>query len=371
MKVLVFPENDHNIPRRYWQYSVPILKQKGIDVHFATVRGREELHEIFEKEHGIPTHVFNGKKAPDYFRVARDLRRFLKDENFEVVHAAEAIAASIAGLACLKLPGTKCIYHYHHIIPTSKRQKFLSAVASRLADLVMPVSNATQRACIEYDKVAPPMSMVAYNGTEPLREVSPDEVDAIKRELNIPDRALVISLVARLRHEKGHKTLFEAAGIAAASESRPIHLVVTGDGPERAELQETVKAYSNIKVHFTGNRDDIAPWFYVGDIIAVPSYSEPFGLVAIEAMSCGKPLIASDVQGLAEIVENGINGILVPPGDPARLAEAILRVSNDPELAKNLSENGPRRVNENFTVVAMAEGWIRCYEKTLRISLDE
>lgn len=102
MKVLIFAENDHSIPRRYWEPSIPVLRQKGIDVHFATIQQREELHVIFDQE-GIPTYAFGGKQATDYFRVSSQLALLVRREKFDVVHASESISATLAGLACLLL----------------------------------------------------------------------------------------------------------------------------------------------------------------------------------------------------------------------------------------------------------------------------
>lgn len=108
-----------------------------------------------------------------------------------------------------------------------------SAVGSKLADLVMNVSKSSQLAAIKFDKVRANKTKVAYNGTAPLRKVSVDEIKSSRHELGIPDEARIISIVARLREEKGHRTLFAAADIVAKSERRPIHVIVCGDGSEK------------------------------------------------------------------------------------------------------------------------------------------
>lgn len=364
MKVLIFAENDHSIPRRYWETSIPLLRDKGVDVQYATIQSREPLHERLEAL-GIPAIAFGGSRATDYFRVTAELRRLIKKERFDIVHASESIAATLAGLACLSIPSTKCLFHYHHIY-FHGTQRIFSRVGSRLADLIMNVSESSRRGAIKFDGVSRKKTKVAYNGTEPLRQVSVAEVERERRDLNIPNQALVLSIVARLRKEKGHRTLFEAAGIIAADIDLPVHVVVAGEGAERENLVDFSKSIPKVKVHFVGNKEDIAPFFAIGDVIVMPSYDEPFGLVAIEAMSFGKPLVASDIDGIAEIVIDGASGILVPPREPHQLAAAIRRVVDSPELSQVLGANGRARVEERFTISSMVDGWIKCYKHLLK-----
>ena len=120
-----------------------------------------------------------------------------------------------------------------------------------------------------------------------------------------------------------------------------------------------------VKVHFVGNQDDVARWYSAADVVAVPSYTESFGLVAVEAMVCAKPLVASNIEGLAEIVEDGVNGLLFPPGNAAELANAILRLIRSPEYSRELGENAKRTVLDRFTLERMIDGWIDCYRRIL------
>ncbi len=362
MKVLIFGENDHSIPRRYWETSIPMLVDRGIDVHFATIQSTEPLHRVFNNM-GITATAFGGSRAHDYPRITLNLTKLLRKEKFDIVHASEAIAATIAGLACLGLSGTKCVFHYHHIHIPGK-QRFFSKWGSSLADVVMNVSEASRQGAMDYDGVDRSKSCVAYNGTSPLRDVAEHEVTAIRDGLGIPQGARVIALIARLRPEKGHLTLFEAANVVARSDGPPIHIIVAGDGPERSKLEIAARSFANIHAHFVGNQEDVAPWFASGDIAVVPSYLEPFGLVAIEAMSIGMPVIASRVGGLAEIIDDRVDGLLVPPGDVSALAGALDDLFNDPAMALSLGANARKTYLRKFTTDKMVEGWIRCYKRT-------
>jgi D-inositol-3-phosphate glycosyltransferase len=103
----------------------------------------------------------------------------------------------------------------------------------------------------------------------------------------------------------------------------------------------------------------VAAWIQAADVVAVPSRREPLGLAAAEALACGKPVVASSVGGLREIVVEGVNGLVIPPGDPPALAAALDRL-RDEELRARLGAAGPRSVARHdirATAIAMAEVW--------------
>ncbi|MEZ5422428.1 MAG: glycosyltransferase family 4 protein [Pyrinomonadaceae bacterium] len=361
MKVLILSEASGR--SRYWEAALPLLKVKGIDASFASVRSSGEIHSVLS-DNGLDVFAFDSKSARDYPRVAYRLREYLKRENVDIVQASESIQAAIAGTACLFASGTKCLYHYHHT-HVGRRQSTFSWIGSRLSDRIMAVSKAAKTAAVEFDGVREQKVSVAYNGIEPLRAVDRSEAEALRSKLEIPVGARVVVIVGRLRPEKGHRKLFEACEIVGASMAEPLHLLVVGDGSERHSLESDSAGYQNFRTHFVGDQQDVALWYAAGDTVTIPSFVESFGLAAVEAMACGKTVVASNVGGLAEIVENEVSGLLVPPDDAPALAGAIRRVLEEPKFAAGLAENAKRRVMENFTMEAMVDGWIRCYEQTL------
>jgi glycosyltransferase involved in cell wall biosynthesis len=231
-------------------------------------------------------------------------------------------------------------------------------------DRVMAVSQATANAvCAEYG-VAPARMFVAYNGGPALRQVSAEETRLLRRQLQISTDAHVVVIVTRLRPEKGHRRLIEAMPLVAAGATRQVYLVIVGDGPYRAALEEYARTMWPRNVRFVGHQQDVAPWFALADVVAVPSDREAFGLSAIEAMYSRRPLVASRVGGLCEVVEHGESGLLVEP-TPCELADALLAVLLRPALAARLAEGGFRRAHTHFTTEAMVQGWVRCYEELL------
>ncbi len=341
------------------------MRDHGIEVHFATIQNRETLHEIFESS-GISSTAFGAMRAADYPKVTARLSTLIRKERFDIIHASEAIAATLSGLSCLAIPHARSIFHYHHVRLTGK-QRVLSRVGSRLADLVMNVSVSSQVGAMKFDNVRRDKTCVAYNGTQGLRSVSEQELEKARRDLAIGAEDRIITIVARLREEKGHRTLFAAMGLLARSLGEKLHLIVVGDGPDRADLEGIARSISDVSIHFVGSQDDVAPWVALADVVAVPSHIEAFGLAAVEAMSCGKPVVASRVGGLTEIIEERVSGLLVEPCNAADLAAAIKEILAKPELAVQLGKNARQRYLQTFTLERMVESWIACYSSVTRV----
>jgi glycosyltransferase involved in cell wall biosynthesis len=361
MKVLILSESSGR--SRYWEAALPMLKGCEIDICFATVHGKSDIHyELSAK--AVEVFSFNARNSKDYPSVIHKLAKFIRENKFDVVHASEAIPATLAGIACLFVKDTKCIFHYHHTY-VEGMQRYFSRFGSKLCDAVMAVSKSSQQATTDFEGTPAERTFLAYNGIAPLRDVSRSEIQHLRENLGIHGEARIVTIVARLREVKGHRTLLEACRIAATAISEPLHLIVAGDGEEMGNLVTESTKFDEFKTHFVGHQDDVALYYASADVVAMPSYFEPFGLVAVEAMFCGKALVASNVEGPAEIIENGISGILVPPKDSAALADALVKVFDSPEWAREIGENARKRVLEKFTMETMVESWIDCYKSVL------
>ena len=187
------------------------------------------------------------------------------------------------------------------------------------------------------------------------------EVIELRRAAGIPDNAAVIGVIARLRKVKGHEVLLRS--LPLLHNSSEIHLAVVGDGPERTALQELARTLGLSKrVHFVGQHFDIAPWYAMSYVVAVPSLQEAFSLAALEAMAASRPIVASRVGGIPELLEDGISALLVTPGEPAGLAAALELALGNQALAAKLGQAGRRTYEERFTIEQMMAGWLRCIE---------
>lgn len=168
--------------------------------------------------------------------------------------------------------------------------------------------------------------------------------------------------VGRLVPEKGAAVLIRA--LPALLQHHRIRAVITGTGAYREDLVRLARQLGVADhVHFTGwlPDDQVHHLYRAADVAVVPSLYEPFGIVALEAMAAGAPLVVSDVGGLAEIVADGRTGLKVPPGSPEALAQAIDALLRSPRLARRLASAGQQEVKERFTWTAVAQRTSQLY----------
>jgi glycosyltransferase involved in cell wall biosynthesis len=178
------------------------------------------------------------------------------------------------------------------------------------------------------------------------------------------DSICVLALAA-LVPRKGIDVLLEASA-RPALRAAPLRLWIAGDGPERAALEARAEALGVAsRVSFLGRRDDKADLLAGCDLLALPSRAEGLGVAALEAMACGRAVLASRVGGLAEAVVHERTGLLVPPGDVDALAAALTRLVGDAALRARLGAAGPGRIAECYSAEAMCESYARLYRELL------
>ena len=190
---------------------------------------------------------------------------------------------------------------------------------------------------------------VIYNGIDVNKlRASDDEAQALRRQACIGDDEFLVALVGRLSEEKGAHLLLEAIAPLPAD----IRVVLVGDGPQRAELETlTDKLRLRTRVLIVGYTPNPDLWMAAADAVAVPStWHEAFGRVVVEAMNQGTPVIASRVGGMAELFEDGVQGLYINAGDVTDLRTAIAALSHDPRRAQLLGNEGRRLVCERYSL---------------------
>jgi glycosyltransferase involved in cell wall biosynthesis len=190
-----------------------------------------------------------------------------------------------------------------------------------------------------------------------------------RRVLGIDQRRAVIAIVASLHVRKGHAVLLEALALLAGGPRQPLCLAA-GTGPEGDALQDqAVRLGLEGAVRWLGQVADVRPVLAAADLVVMPSLAEGLGVAAIEAMAAGRAVVANRVGGLPELITDGAQGLLVPPGDPRPLADAIARCLDDDGLRARLAAAGSRRA-ETFSTRAMARGTEAVYERALAARRD-
>jgi len=175
----------------------------------------------------------------------------------------------------------------------------------------------------------------------------------------------LIGTVARLSPEKGHRFLFEAAKRIVGEVPWAIFLIL-GDGPSRGDLEKlVVKMGLKENVIFAGFQKDMNSIYGALDIVVQPSLREGTPISLLEAMSFGKPIVATKVGGVGEVLKENETGILIPPASAEAISEGILRLIKDHSLRERLAKRAREVVRESFSVEKMAQAYRRIYSEVI------
>jgi glycosyltransferase involved in cell wall biosynthesis len=204
--------------------------------------------------------------------------------------------------------------------------------------------------------------MVIPNGVENM------DRRQFSRPAEVREELFNLLVVGRLDMVKGHHVAIEA--LPTEGISREIHLYLVGVGPREQELQALAKSLGIAqRVHILGFRRNVYNYIAHCNVLLMPSLHEGLPYTLLEAMALATPIIASRVGGLAEVLENGVTALLVPPGDAANLGSAILRLYNDRGLCSRLAEESRRLQQAKYSLETMAEHYFSVYRE-LRLTAD-
>jgi len=218
---------------------------------------------------------------------------------------------------------------------------------NRRVDGVVAISRVIMELLVEAG-VEPGRIRLIHSGIDPERFVDCAAASAVA------GREVVVGIVAALEERKGHRYLFDAAA-ALKRRGHRIKYLVAGEGPVRRQLEEQVKALNLAdEVRFCGFVSDAPDLLSQIDIFILPSLYEGLGVAVLEAMAAGKPVIASRVGGLPELVADGETGLLVAPKNVEGLVEAIARLADDESLARAMGKKGAARTRASFSLEKMA-----------------
>ncbi|HHJ39298.1 MAG: hypothetical protein AXA67_12230 [Methylothermaceae bacteria B42] len=193
----------------------------------------------------------------------------------------------------------------------------------------------------------------------------PPRKESMRGQLGIPPDHIVIAVVAQLIPRKGHLVLFESLSrLRRDYPELKLTSLVFGKGPLEAELKaHCQKLGLQNQVRWMGYREDMAEILPAMDVVVHPALKEGLGVALLEAAACGLPIIASRSGGMPEVVEDGVNGLLVPPGDPNALGCAINHLARDSMLRSKMGEAGRQKVLRQFSIASMVEGNWQVYKR--------
>lgn len=274
-------------------------------------------------------------------RILIELFKLVKRRNIQLLHV-HGFGATNFGRIISLVTGTPIIIHEHACLPsTPQYQKIIDKLLAPILYKAIAVSNSVSGFLIKTRKINPKKIEIIYNGT-PLEIFKPVSKEAMLQERlrwHIPEDNIIIGMVGRLHIQKGHEYLFQSAKIILEKYPK-ITFMIVGDGMLWQDLQERTKELQiNKNVIFTGHEEDIVKTIAIFDIQVFPSLWEGTPLTLFEAMAMGKTIIASNVDGLKEVLENNKTGLLIPPKDYIKLADVIIELINDKAKRDFLSKN--------------------------------
>jgi glycosyltransferase involved in cell wall biosynthesis len=232
-------------------------------------------------------------------------------------------------------------------------------------DRLIAVSHAMEQKIADEGRDTAPVTLV-YNGVDLDRYEHQEPCCTLRDEYGMEPGSHIVGVVARLEPEKGHATLLTAWPTVLRSVPNA-YLLVVGEGSRREALeQQAAELRIAHRVVFTGRRDDVPAVTAALDVAVLPSYREAQGLTVLEAMALSRPVVASNVGGIPEMVEDGVTGLLVPPGDPDALAAAVVRLLLDHSLADTIARAGHDLVHDRFCVELMVKAIETIYDEGAR-----
>lgn len=295
------------------------------------------------------------------------LRRILRAERADLLHLHSRRGADVLGGIAARLQNTRCVLSRRVDNPEAR---FTAALKYRLYDRVITISDGIRRVLLS-EGVPADKVVCVHSAVDTARFNRESERDWFLREFALPVDARVLGMIAQLIPRKGHRYLLAALPEVLAAHPQ-VHVLLLGQGPLHDELQQQIYRQGlQQRVHLLGFRADlerILPCLYG---VVHPADMEGLGVSLLQAAAAGVPLIGSDAGGIPEIVREGRNGLLVPPGDVKRLGAAMLRLLADADQARRWGEAGRRIVSSEFSIEAMVAGNYRVYCSILGDSVVE
>jgi glycosyltransferase involved in cell wall biosynthesis len=314
---------------------------------------------------GVPV-IFcaNQTRIGKYLR-GLEIGRILRQQRADILHTHNT-TAFIDGLIGARIAGVPVMIHTDHCknYPIEWRWTIAEHLASRLVDRMVAVSHHTTSELMAFEKIPASKLSVIHNGINPrlTRTVS---LDALRRELGFAADQAIVGTIGRLEPQKGLDLLLEAVPHVVRSCPQARFLIV-GGGSLETELKAQAAALGVAdRIVFTGWRADAVDLMQLVDCFVSTSHFEGLPMVMLEAMAFAKPVVATAVGGVPEILENGFNGFGIGTRDPALVASALLRVLKDDILRRRLGQNSRQRYEERFTAQTMAADYQRLYERYL------
>ena len=352
----------HGVSRLFsWWF--PRYDAARFEVSLCGLKQPEPASRLLETQ-GIPVHhLGRGRFDP---RILWDLAALARSRRAKILHVHGYAAANFGRLAARRV-GAALVLHEHFADPRMPGYQALAdRLLSRMTDRAVAVSESTREFLVRDRHVPADRVRLIWNGA-PLSEFAPAdpaETNALRAALGVPEGALVVGSIGRLSAQKGHRYLLDAAA-AVLARKPDVRFLVVGDGDQEAALRSQVEALGIApQVIFAGHRSDVPALLGALDVFCISSTYEGTPLTLFEAMAAGKTIVSTAVDGCREVLQDGATGLLVPPRDPAALAEALLRALASSELRAALAA-AARKASAAYDIQTCVDRMQALYDEVL------
>lgn len=333
------------------------LAENGFEVEIACSDVGGRMEEIRERLDGVvgAIYVVRLVRSPasfTNFKGYKDMKRIIEGGRYDIIWTNEPVMGVVTRLAARRARrnGTKVLYmvhgfHFYRGAPLLNWMVYypIEKFCSQFCDEIVTINQEDYQMAREKMK-AQSVRYIHGIGVDTSRLNKVDCQNDIRRELSLPEDSFLVLSIGELSQRKNQKTIIKSI---AQLNDPGIHYIVCGKGGLLDELQ-TLAADLEISehVHFLGYRMDVVDICSQSDIFAMSSYQEGLPVAALEAMCCGLPLVASNIRGLVDVMENGVTGYLCDPDDVDGFSEGITRLYSDCELRERMSQNNIEAVKK-------------------------
>ncbi|MFH1791408.1 MAG: glycosyltransferase family 4 protein [Candidatus Omnitrophota bacterium] len=302
---------------------------------------------------------FHPRLIPAAFRLVR----YVRENRIDVIHAHTRVAQVIASVVS-RLTGTIFVSTCHGFFEPKRLSRRLLPC---FGDGVIAISDAVKRHLTDDFRVSGDRISVVYTGVDAGKfgsGASEEDKKSLLGGLGIHEGP-VLGSIGRLSPVKGYRFLLQA--MVSVREVYPAaSLLLIGEGPEEESLKNMAQDLGLADcVFFLNTRVDTARFYPLFDVFILPSVQEGLGIALLEAMAAGRVCVASSVGGITDVIEEGVNGILVAPADPGLLAVAVARALGDRASAAKIGARARETIETKFTLDGMISGTVKFYERFL------
>lgn len=315
----------------------------------------------------IPQLELIERKQLSPIKLISQIRKLIKQHNIQIIHAhceLSQLYAGIAGFTC----GVRTIGTFHR----SDLSKYQPSKVNTLIKLLLShyIAVSYDRLSLLTKNLALPAKKchVVHGGAVIENAPTQQAILNARSALNLPENQIVLLSIGHLGPIKGHQDTISALAMLVSQQNN-IHLYIAGDGSEqeKASLVSLVKELQlENYITFLGQINNAPQWLEACDIFIQPSIEEAFGLVFAEAGAKSKPVIATAVGGIKEIIIDGETGYLVQPASPENLVQALQKLLESPEQRKLLGDNAYQRIATQFSIDNMVDKYLKIFNKIVK-----